>query len=109
MNNLVELSNGELDVASEVKKAIYSIENEIKKLTEMKEKYKQALIKEIEDRGMTKCSITNDMFTLTYKSPSTRESLDSKRLKEDMPEIYDEYVKIIDVSSSISVKLKEQE
>lgn len=109
MNNLIVLDNGELDVASDVKKTIYAIESEIKKLTEIKENYKQALIKEIEDRGLLKCNISNELFTLTYKGASTRESLDSKSLKADMPEIYNEYVKISNVSSSISVKLKEQE
>lgn len=108
MNNLVVLENGELDIALDVKQTIFSIEKEIKNLTELRDKYKKALIQEIEDRGMTKCNISNELFTLTYKGPSTRETLDSKRLKADMPEIYDEYVKISNVSSSISAKLKEE-
>ena len=107
MNNLVVLDNGELDVASDVKQTIFAIENEIKKLNELRDKYKKALIQEIEDRGFTKCSIKNELFTLSYKAPSTKETLDSKSLKADMPEIYDEYVKVSEVSSSISVKLKE--
>lgn len=108
MNNLVMLDNGEYEVALDVKNTIFAIENEIKKLSELRDNYKKALIKEIEDRNIEKCNIKNDLFTLTYKGPSTRESLDSKSLKEDMPEIYNEYVKITNVSSSISVKLKEE-
>ena len=108
MNNLVLLENGEFDVAVDVKNTIFAIENEIKKLKEMQDNYKKALIEEIEKRGITKCNIKNDLFTLTYKAPTTRETLDSKSLKADMPEIFDEYVKISDVSSSISVRLKEE-
>ena len=107
MENLVVI-DGELQLALDVKQTIFAIENEIKKLNELKDKYKKALIQEIEARGMTKCSINNELFSLAYKGPSTRETLDSKRLKADMPEIYDEYVKINNVSSSISVKLKEE-
>lgn len=107
INSLILLENGEYDVALDVKQTIFAIEKEIKNLTELRDKYKKALIQEIEDRGITKCNITNDFFTLTYKGVSTRETLDSKRLKEDMPEIYDEYVKISNVSSSISVRLKD--
>jgi hypothetical protein len=109
MENLVVLENGELELASDVKQTIFAIEKEIKNLKELSDKYKKALIEEIEARGMTKCSIKNELFTLSYKAPTTRETLDSKSLKADMPEIYDEYVKISDVSSSISVRLKEME
>lgn len=108
MDNLVVLDNGEYELALDVKKTIFTIEKEIKNLTDLRDKYKKALIKEIEDRGITNCNIKNELFTLTYKGPSTRETLDSKRLREDMPEIYDEYVKIGNVSSSVSVRLKEE-
>ena len=107
MNNLVVLDNGELELALDVKQTIFTIEKEIKKLKELSDNYKKLLIQEIEERGFTKCSIKNDLFTLSYKAPTTRETLDSKKLKEDMPEIYDEYVKISDVSSSVSIRLKE--
>jgi hypothetical protein len=109
MDNLVVLDNGELQLASDVKKTIYSIEKEIKNLTELRDKYKKALIQEIEDRGIINCNIKNELFTLTYKGASTRETIDSKRLREEKPEIYDEYCKIGNVASSISVRLKEQE
>lgn len=108
MDNLVVLDSGELQLASDVKKTIYSIEKEIKNLTELRDKYKKALIQEIEDRGIINCNIKNELFTLTYKGASTRETIDSKRLREEKPEIYDEYCKIGNVSSSISVRLKEE-
>ena len=82
MDNLVVLDNGELQLASDVKKTIFAIEKEIKGLKELQDKYKKALIQEIEDRGIVNCNIKNELFTLTYKGSSTRETLDSKRLKE---------------------------
>lgn len=108
MENLVVLDNGELQLALDVKQTIFTIEKEIKGLTELRDKYKKALIQEIEDRGIINCNIKNELFTLTYKGPSTRETIDSKRLREEKPEIYDEYCKIGNVASSISVRLKEE-
>ena len=107
MNNLVLTKDGEVELASTVKNTIFEIEKEIKYLTELKERYKKALIKEIEARGFDKCTISNELFTLSYKAPTTRESLDTKKLRTDMPEIYDEYIRINDVASSIIVKLKD--
>lgn len=106
MNNLVELENGELEVVEEVKKTIFTIENEIKKLKEVQDKYKKALLEEIEKRGLLKCSIKNDLFNISYTSSYKKETLDSKKIKEEMPEIYDKYVKMLDVKSSVSIKLK---
>lgn len=108
MNNLVVNDNGEVKLASSVKNTIFEIEREIKYLTDLKEKYKKALIKEVETRGFDKCTISNELFTLSYKAPSTRESLDTKRLRAEMPDVYDEYVKISDIASSISIKLKDE-
>lgn len=108
MNNLVVNDSGEVKLASSVKNTIFEIEKEIKYLTDLKERYKKALIKEVEARGFDKCTISNELFTLSYKAPSTRESLDTKRLRTEMPDIYDEYVKISDIASSISIKLKDE-
>lgn len=107
MDNLV-VTDGEIQLASDVKKTIFKIEKEIKGLTELRDNYKKALIQEIEDRGIINCNIKNELFTLTYKGASTRETIDSKRLREERPEIYDEYCKIGSVASSISVRLKEE-
>lgn len=107
MNNLIVLNDSSVEVESELKKNIFFIEREIKRLENLQNNYKKELIKEIEGRGLDKCTISNELFTLIYKAPTTRESLDSKKLKKDMPEIYNEYIKISNVSSSITTKLKE--
>lgn len=107
MNNLVVNKDGEVNLVKSVKETIYEIEKEIKYLNDLKEKYKKALIKEVESRGFDKCSITNELFTMSYKAPGTRETLDAKRLRTELPDVYDEYVKISDIASSISIKLKD--
>lgn len=104
MNELVKLENGKYGLVKDAVDTITTVENEIKKLKEMQDNYKEQLLKVMEENDILKIEIPE--LTITRKAPTTRETLDSKALKEDMPEIYDEYVKISDVKGSITIKLK---
>ena len=104
MNKLVKLENWKYGLVKDAVDTITTIENEIKKLKEMQDNYKEQLLKVMEENDILKIEIPE--LTITRKAPTTRETLDSKALKEDMPEIYDEYVKISDVKGSITIKLK---
>lgn len=104
MNELVKLENGKYGLVKDAVDTITTIENEIKKLKEMQDNYKEQLLKVMEENDILKIEIPE--LIITRKAPTTRETLDSKALKEDMPEIYDEYVKISDVKGSITIKLK---
>ena len=107
MENLVKLENGEYGLAKDVIETVVAIEKEIKKLKELQDNYKEQLLKCMEDNDVLKIDIPE--LTITRKASSTRESLDTKALKAEMPEIYDEYVKITDVKGSITIKVKENE
>ena len=72
------------------------IENKIKEV-------KEAILKEMEDRGLSKVEIGD--VTITYKQPTTRVSIDTKKLKEDG--LYDKYSKTSNVKGSISIKIEE--
>lgn len=104
MNELVKLENGKYGLVKDAVDTITTVENEIKKLKEMQDNYKEQLLKVMEENDILKIEIPE--LTITRKAPTTRETLDSKALKADMPEIYDEYVKISDVKGSITIKLK---
>ena len=49
----------------------------------------------------------NDDLSVVYKAPTTRTSVDSKKLKTELPEIHAKYTKTSNVSESITVKIKE--
>lgn len=49
-----------------------------------------------------------DHVVITRILPSKRESLDSKKVKEDYPEIYEAYKKVSNVAGSVRIKLKEE-
>ena len=104
MNELVKLENGKYGLVKDAVDTITTIENEIKKLKEMQDNYKEQLLKVMEENDILKIEIPE--LTITRKAPTTRETLDSKSLKADMPEIYDEYVRLTDVKGSITIKLK---
>jgi hypothetical protein len=107
MKDLVRLDNGEYGLANDVIVTIMAIEKEIKKLKELQDSYKEQLLKDMEEYEVLKIDIPE--LTITRKMPTTRESLDTKLLRAEQPDIYDEYVRISDVKGSITIKVKENE
>lgn len=107
MNELVKLENGEYGLVKDVVDTIITIEKEAKKLKQMQDNYKERLLMLMEENDILKIDIPE--LTITRKTSTTRETLDSKSLRADMPEIYDEYVKITNVKGSITIKVKGEE
>lgn len=103
-NDLIKLENGEYGLVKDAVDTIIEIETEMNRLKELQDNYKKLLLEKMEEKNILKIDIPE--LTITRKAPTTRETLDSKKLKEDMPEIYDEYVKISDVKGSITIKVK---
>lgn len=91
-------------IAKEIEKRIISIEKKMKQLKEQQDELKVALLHEMEVRNIIK--IETDSLVVSYVAPTDRESFDSKKFREDYPDLYDDYVKISTVKSSIRVKVK---
>lgn len=89
-----------MDVATK----IAEFERKVKEIKDAEEKLKEAIKAEMASKGVIKLE-TSDI-TITYVAPTTRETLDTKALKEELPDIYDTYVKLSDVKDSIRVKVK---
>lgn len=103
MNELVKYENGQIIVEQEIVKQIREFER-IKAEMDLKEKHlKQSLKEAFEKYGIT--SWSTDGLSAKYKSATTRTSVDSKRLKEELPDIYEEYSKTSNVASSISLTI----
>ena len=83
---------------------IISIETEMKALKARADVLKTTLKESIE--AVESGSINTDTFTVTYKKPTTKASIDSKSLKENDLETYKKYLKTSSVKSSVSVKAK---
>lgn len=48
----------------------------------------------------------NNLIKITYVAPTTRTTIDSTRLKEEHPDIAEEYSKTSSVSASVRIKVK---
>ena len=104
MKSMVKLENGEYGLVSDAINTIVEIEKQIKDLKALQDSYKENLLKEMEENNVLK--VDTEELLISYVAPSTRETLDSKKLKEDLPDIYDLYVKFTDVKSSLRIKVK---
>lgn len=92
---------------------IVRIETYIKTLDEQKKQaelqlsnFKEKLISAMEEKGVK----SMDMGTLkiTYIAPNTRESIDTTKLKNELPEIAEKYKKCIATKASVRITLREQ-
>lgn len=83
---------------------IAEFERRVKDLKAKEDKLKKLILEEMEAKGIIK--LNTDVLSITYVAPTDRESLDSKKLREELPEIYDTYINIKPVKSSIRIRLK---
>lgn len=99
MNELVKIENNEIVVNQDLVEQIVKFEK-FKEEMDLKEKeFKQALKDKMEELGIEKFCING--LSAVVRKATTRTSIDSKKLKEELPDIYEEYSKTTDVSSSI--------
>jgi hypothetical protein len=98
----VENEIGVLD--TEVSRKVAEFEKALKEIKEKEEELKQNILIEMEKKNILK--LETDTLSVTYIAPTERETFDSKKFREDNPDLYDEYVKFSPVKSSIRIKVK---
>lgn len=101
---LVKVENGQIVVAQEIINQIVEFEKEKLKMDLIQKELKDKLKEAMENNNVTKLEFGE--LKVSYRNASTRTSIDSKRLKEELPDIYDEYSKTSNVSSSISISVE---
>ena len=105
MNELVKVENGTITIVPEELQRLKQYQ-EIKLKAEMLEKeIKQQLLIAMENNGIKKWS--NDVFNAIYVAETQRTSIDTKRLKEELPDIAEEYSKTSNVKSSVRVSFND--
>lgn len=104
MKDLIKYEKGEFLLVEDAVNTITTIENEIERLKEIQDNYKEQLLMIMEEQNILKIDIPE--LTITRKTSTTREGLDTKALKEELPDIYDTYVKISNVKGSLTIKVK---
>lgn len=102
--SLKDESNEIVVLANQVEK----FELQLQQFKELEKQYK-----EMKDKLYAAMEVNNikkfetEHIVITRILPSTRESLDSKKIKADHPELFEKYKKVSTVSGSVRIKLKE--
>lgn len=104
MKNLVKVRNGKITISEQFITEWVAFQREAKGMEEKTKEIKEALKNAMEKYNVSKYE--NEYIKVTYKNASTRITVDSKKLKEDLPGIYEEYSKIVNVSSYINIDIK---
>lgn len=90
--------------AAAVIKAIADLTIQKKKLEEKEKEMRAQLVKAMEQYGVKK--FESDSVTFTYTAPTVRNTIDSAKLKKEMPDVAAKYMKTSNVSASVKIEVK---
>lgn len=84
--------------------AIANLEIEKKRIEENVKYMRAKILTAMKEYGVK--SFTSDEVQFTYVEAGTKKSIDTARLKKEMPEIAEQYMKESKVSESVRIKVK---
>lgn len=84
--------------------AIAKLEEQRKLYDEQHKQLTAGLLQIMQENAVK--TFENELIKITIKKASTRESLDTKAIKETYPEIYTQHKKITEIKESLIIKLK---
>ena len=106
MKELITRENGIIVLDAETSGKIAGFERQMKAIKEQEDLLKDAIRCEMEAKGLLKIDDEINGMSITYVAETCRETFDSKKFKADNPDLYDEYIRMSPVKSSIRIKLK---
>ena len=93
MNDLIKIENNELKLLDEGIKEIKKFQKAKLQLNLMEEKLKKTFLDLMEQTGVTKFTSPDGTFKVTYVAETTSTTFDSKKFKEEKPDLYEKYKK----------------
>lgn len=102
----LELTEADTQKIVAVQSELKSLDDRKKELEKQEADLKAFLIQKMEETAVK--TIDNDFFRITYVAPSTRETIDSYRLKKEQPEIAGQYLKTSVINASVRITLKDK-
>ena len=100
---LIKVENGYVLDKQSIEE-IREVEKLAKAVKQRQDNIKAELLKVMEQNEIIK--FENEDLLINYIAPTTRETFDAQKLKEDNQDLYDLYVKLSDVKASVRIKLK---
>ncbi len=104
MNDLIVLENGNPVLKNEYVNYLLDLKQKENQIKEELSDITDKLLADMEANKVLKIDIPE--LAINYIAPTDRETFDSKRFKEEHSDLYDEYIKMSPVKSSIRIKLK---
>ena len=92
------------DAAAVIKK-IVALTIQKKQIEDQEKEMRAQLMKAMEQYGVKK--FESDSVTFTYTAPTVRNSIDSTKLKKELPDVAAKYMKTSNVSASVKIEVKE--
>ena len=93
MNDLITIENNELKLLDEGIKEIKKFQKAKIQLNLMEEKIKKMFLDLMEQTGTTRFTSPDGTFKVTYIAETISSTFDSKKLKEENPDLYEKYKK----------------
>ena len=104
MTELIALTENGAILSRDTVEKIAEFERAAKEIKAKQDDLRARILDEMEQKCILK--LETPEMTITYIPKSDRETLDSKAIKEELPDIYDSYCKLSPVKASIRIKLR---
>lgn len=104
MNNIIERAGADVAFSEEVCEKIVSLEKQAKEIKRQQDSMKAEILEAMQKNGVIK--IDNEFLKIAFVPEHDVEKFDSKKFKEENPDVYDMYAKISKVKPSIRITVK---
>jgi len=102
--DLIQVRNDVALLDQEVSAKIADFERQVKAIKEQEDELKKSILEEMESKGIIK--VETDDLSITYVAGTDREKFNTRDFRKDNPDLYDSYISMIPVKSSIRIKVK---
>ena len=106
MNDLVRFEDGQMVIADEAVKQIVKFERGALKINMLKENIREQALAKTEELGIDKYVSPDGSLAINYFPERTSKRLDSTKLKKELPDIYEEYLKDSTTKSYVKLTVK---
>ena len=104
MNNIIERAGADVVFSEEVCEKIIRLEKQAKEIKRQQDSMKAEILEAMQKNGVIK--IDNEFLKIAFIPEHDAEKFDSKKFKEENPDVYDMYAKISKVKPSIRITVK---
>lgn len=107
-NSLITINNDKALLVTNIINELQLLDLKIKSLKEIQDSIKKSIKEEMEAKGITKIMDEESGMSITYtEAKNDIEVFNKEKLREEMPEVYDEYSSMTGKKSAfISVRFK---